>query len=190
MSRHDPDPSEADTTPLRVAASTGTSHTLRRLADHLLVIRPILFFPLLGVFVGVVFTLIGAGILFTAGHMAGGFIGGIGVIITVAFALLTLLTRRFEFDRQAGEWRVLRRIGSGRRYPLEQIRAVQLIPGGWHGGHGNRPQFYTYQCNLVLADPDRPRLNLTNVSNWEATWRIGSDLADFLGVRLLDEVSE
>ena len=177
-----------DTTPLRVAGSTGVSHDLRQPNEQLLVIRPVRFFPLLGAFFGLVFILVGAGILFASGHPGGWFVGGIGAVFAVIFALIGVLRRRFEFDRGAAVWRV-RRLGSHRRYPLDQIRAVQLIHGGWYGG-GDRPKFNTYQLNLVLTDPAVPRVNVTNTANWEATWNMASVLADFLDVPLLDEVSE
>jgi hypothetical protein len=179
---------EADTTPIRAAASTGMSHALRRPHGRLLLLTPLRFFPLIGGILGLVVLLVGAAIYVMSGHAGGLFVGGIGAVFAGAFFLIALLTRRFEFD-QAAKSMSVRRFGSSRRYPIEVVRAVQLIQGGWHGS-GNQPKFFTYQLNVVLDDPDRPRLNLTNTANWEATWRMGSELAEFLGVPLLDEVSK
>jgi hypothetical protein len=192
MKRQEDEPTSvplvADTTPLRVPGSTGVSHSLCRPNEQLLVIRPIRFFPILGGILGLVLTLVGAGTVFRSGAPAGWFVGGVGAVCVVASGLIALLSRRFEFDRGAGFWQA-RRLGPGRRYPLGRIQSVQLIHGGWYGG-GDRPAYNTYQLNLVLADPDRPRVNVTNTTNWEATWGMASALADFLGVPLQDEVSE
>jgi hypothetical protein len=177
---------DADTTPLRVAASTGISHALCRRHDRLMVIKPILFFPLLGGFVGLVLMLVGASIYLRSGHPASLFLGGIGTVFAVVFSLIVLLSRRFEFNREGGLM-LIRRFVSSRSCRLEEVRAVQLIQGGWHG---SQTKFFTYQLNLVLNNPIRSRMNITNTSNWEATWRMGSELAEFLGVPLLDEVSE
>ena len=176
-----------DTRPLRALASTGTSHALRRPDDRLLTLTPISFVPLVGGLFGLVILLVGGGIYLTSGHPGGLFVGGIGAVFALAFLLIVLTARRFEFDRERGLIRV-RRLGLRRCYPLERVRAIQLVPGGWHGS-GTRPKFFTYQLNVVFDDADRPRMNLTNHSNWEATWRAGSALAEFLGVPLLDEVS-
>lgn len=178
---------EVDTTPLRALASTGASHTLVRPRDSLLILKPIRVVPVVGCILGLVLLLVGLGIALRSGHPAAWFVGGIGLVITAAFSALVLFTRGFTFDREGGTY-LVRRFGSSRRNPLDQIRVVQLIPGGWHGS-GDRPKFYTYQLNLVLNDPEEPRLNLTNTSNWEETWRIASELADFLEVPLLDRVS-
>jgi hypothetical protein len=183
-----PPPAKADTTPLRVPASTGIGHCLRQPGEYRLEIRPVRFFPILGGAVGLVLALVGVGVVSGSGHPGGWFVGGIGAVAAVACSLIVLLGRRFEFDRRAAVWWV-RRLGSGHHYPLDEIRAVQLIHGGWYGG-GDRPRFNTYQLNLVLGDPDRPRVNVTNTANWEATWGMASALSDFLGVPLQDEVSE
>jgi hypothetical protein len=179
---------DADRTPLRAAASTGISHALRQPHDRLMRLTPIYFFPVLGGVFGLMFLLVGVGIYIKSGHSGGLFVGGIGAVVAIMFSLIALLTQRFEFNRD-GKLMIVRRLGSSRRYPLERVRAVQLIQGGWHG-RGTQPKFFTYQLNVVLDDPDRPRMNLTNTSNWEATWRMGSELAAFLGVPLLDDVSE
>jgi hypothetical protein len=126
--------------------------------------------------------------LLSSGHPAGWFVGGIGALYLVVFSLIALLSRRFAFDRGAAVLQV-RRLGSNRRFPLDHISAVQLIHGGWHGGH-DRPSFNTYQLNLVGGGADRPRMNVTNMANWEASWGIAWELAKFLNVPLQDEVTD
>lgn len=192
MKRQEDEPTSlpvvTDTTPLRVPASTGISHSLRRPNEQLLVIRPVRFFPMLGGFVGLVLTLVGVGIILKSYHPAGWFVGAIGAVAAVVWSVIALFGRQFEFDRGVAVLRV-RRLGSRHDYPLGRIIAVQLIHGGWYGG-GDRPTFNTYQLNLVLGGADRTRVNITSTANWEATWGMASALADFLGVPLLDEVSE
>jgi hypothetical protein len=177
-----------DKTPLRVPGSTGISHDLCRPNEKLLVIRPVRFFPILGGCLGLVFILVGAVVLLSSGHRGGWFVGGIGALFLLLFCLIALLSTRFEFDRGTAVLQV-RRFGSDRRYPLDRISAVQLIHGGWHGGH-DRPSFNTYQLNLVVGGADRSRMNVTNMANWEATWGIAWTLSRFLSVPLQDEVSE
>jgi len=80
-----------------------------------------------------------------------------------------------------------------RRRPLAEIIAVQIIEGGWHtakGQHGMRITYFTYQLNLILDDESVPRWNLTNHAHWDSTWQSGRDLADFLNVPFMDQVSE
>jgi hypothetical protein len=143
-------------------------------------------FPLwAGAATGLVFILIGAAI-WLSGEWAGAVFAGIGALCFLLFVLMVVFTKRVEFDRDSGSWSVRR--GGTRYRPLKCITAVQLIDGSWHGG-SEGARFFTYQLNLVLDDPDEPRLNLTNVSNWEATWQIGWQLSEFLGVELLDQVT-
>jgi hypothetical protein len=142
--------------------------------------------PWLGAGISLAVLLAGAGIYSTSGHPGGLFIGGLGALGTVALAGIALGSRRFDFDRVRGELRV-RRFGMTRTYPLDRIRAVQLIPGGWHAGASQRPGFYSYQMNLVLADPPRPRLNVTDTANRDKTRETGSTLAGFLKVPLLHD---
>lgn len=135
---------------------------------------------------GLVFGIIGTAV-WLSGEWAGALCFAIGALCFLFFVLMIVFTQRVEFDREAGTWS-MRRGGWTRYRPLDCIQAVQLIDGGWHGGvdHG---KYFTYQLNLVLDDAEQPRLNLTNVSNWDATWAIGSQLSEFLGVELLDQVS-
>ena len=178
----------ADTTPLRAIASTGISHVLvSRPEDRTIVVKPIVFFTWVGSVLGLTLLFTGTAISIASGNPAGLFVAGIGILIVFAFLLIALFQARVEFDCARGLM-LVKRLGMRRRHSLERVKAVQLIEGGWHTS-ANRPPFFTYQLNLVLDDPDVPRLNLTNASNWNATWTMGSELADFLGVRFQDQVS-
>jgi len=93
--------------------------------------------------------------------------------------------RWFRFDRQAGQLVIERRIGFRRvprverTCPLNAIQAVQLLYHGRHSvtepeGAGERQtisyrEFFCYELNLVLDDPQAPRLNLFNCSDWHGS---------------------
>ncbi len=179
---------KAETTPLAVLAQTGTSHVLTRANGELLSLRPRTFFPLVGMIFGGG-TLALGGYVVWQGNTAGYFIGVVGGVFVAVFLLLMAFTRRMDFDRTRGEL-VLRRLWSWRTIPLTSIQAVQLIEGGWQGGGSSQtPPFFTYQANLVLNNPDEPRLNMTNTSNWDATWTLASEVSEFLSVPLVNEVA-
>jgi hypothetical protein len=144
-----------------------------------------------------VFLFLGSGLLGVAVYSRQGderaislILGGIGLVFLVAGLLLFLLPARFEFDRSTSLFHYQRpflRLSC----PVTQIVAIQLLNGGWHGGKNpNSPVYFTYQVNLVLRDEARPRLLLTNHNHWDASWELAATLAEFLGVPLLDEVSE
>jgi hypothetical protein len=118
-------------------------------------------------------------------------LGGFGLIFLLPGMLLLALPRQFNFDLDRQEMTV--RPVAVQRRPLAGVLAVQLIEGGWHSVRNDKgvtTTYFTYQLNLVLDDARRPRLNLTNHSHWESTWQMGQELADFLQVPLLDDVSE
>src|SRR5437667_190750 len=66
-----------------------------------------------------------------------------------------------------------------RTCPLNAIQAVQLLYNGRHSvtepeGAGERQtisyrEFFCYELNLVLDDPQAPRLNLFNCSDWHGS---------------------
>jgi hypothetical protein len=178
----------ADTTPLRAIASTGISHViLSRPDDRTIVVKPTMFFTWAGGVVGLMLVFAGTAIFIASGNHAGLFVPGIGLLVVIAFLLIAMFQARVEFDCARGVM-LVKRLGMRRRHSLERVKAVQLIEGGWHTGTSGS-KFFTYQLNLVLDDPDVPRMNLTNASNWDATWTMGSELAEFLGVRFQDHVS-
>jgi hypothetical protein len=73
--------------------------------------------------------------------------------------------------------------------------AVQLVPGGlvdkapgpFGRGGGER---VSYQMNLVMADADQDRLNLTDDSDLDWARQAGQQIADFLGVPLIDQIAD
>ena len=102
-----------------------------------------------------------------------------------------LLGPRYRFDASDG-WMTVRHFWRTRRRPLEQIRAVQMIDAGWFGTKydegldGDSPvKFLSYQLNLVLDDPNEPRVFVTYNSDFTDMARKAKILADFLGVPLL-----
>jgi hypothetical protein len=103
------------------------------------------------------------------------------------------LPRRFDFDRAAGQVRVSWPC-PWRERPLSDVLAVQLIerPCPYRSGRGRRIGV-AYELILVLDDADRPRVSLTTYPDFpgdrEAAGAGAAELADFLGVALLDEVS-
>jgi hypothetical protein len=115
----------------------------------------------------------------------------IGVVFSLLGLALLVLPRRYRFDLETElmtvrSWRLLS------RRPLVEILAVQMIDGGWHrstSSHGVKTAFRTYQLNLVLDDPNQPRLNLSNYSDQDSTSEAARLLAEFLGVPFLEQVS-
>lgn len=118
--------------------------------------------------------------------------GVFGALLLPTGLLLLLSRRSFWFDREQGQLRI-RRLGFAWKRPLSDVAAIQLVEGGWHassGKNGIKSAYFTYQLNLILDDPETPRLNLSNHSDWEWSWRTGRQLADFLEVRFVDMASE
>ncbi|MEX2140105.1 MAG: hypothetical protein WD894_12640 [Pirellulales bacterium] len=96
---------------------------------------------------------------------------------------------RYRFDASDG-WMTVRHFWRTRRRPLAQIVAVQMIDSGWfgtrHGGlNVDKVKFFSYQLNLVLDDPNEPRVFVTYNSDFTDMARKAKILADFLGVPLL-----
>src|SRR5262245_43844222 len=133
------------------------------------------------------------------------------IILTgLLFGLLLLLLRAtlrrqrwLRFDRSTG-WLVCeRRVGfSPKRVtdwelPLHKVVAVQLLYNGSHTmtetTGGDQPsttvrQFYGYEMNLILDDPERNRVNLYSLSDWQWVRETGNRLAAFLGVPVIDKL--
>ena len=61
---------------------------------------------------------------------------------------------------------------------LSAIAAVQLLK--WY-------QVNLYQINLVLDDPNTPRIQVANAEDLAWAQHAGKHLADFLGVPLVDQ---
>jgi hypothetical protein len=104
--------------------------------------------------------------------------------------LLLVLPCRVEFDRDAGCMRTCR-LGSRRERPLREVLAIQLTKGYWRTRSGPG-----CQLNLVLDDDRQRRMCLSEHIDWKhmrVDWKVmratAAELAEFLGVALLDEVS-
>ena len=136
----------------------------------------------------------------------------LAVVMSIALlALLMVLVRAglaslrwITFDRKANQLVFERRVGfrSRRRieytYPLETIKAVQLLHSGHHSisdsqGAGEQQtishrQFHGYELNLVLDDSAVPRLNLASLTDWQWIRETGGRIAGFLGVPVIDKL--
>jgi hypothetical protein len=132
------------------------------------------------------------------------------MIVTV-FAVVAMLVRSslasmrwITFDRRAKQLVFERRVGfrNQRRiecsYPLETIRAVQLLHSGHRSvseSHGGGDQQWTthsefdgYELNLVLDDGAVPRLNLASLADWQWIRETGGRISEFLGVPVIDKL--
>ena len=71
---------------------------------------------------------------------------------------------------------------------------MQLIPGGLvekaAAPFGRGGERVSYQLNLVMADAYEDRLNITEDSDLGFTRQAGQQVADFLGVPLLDQIAD
>jgi hypothetical protein len=145
--------------------------------------------------------------------LAGVLILVIGLVAVSALLLLGFLAPRgfhrwVRFDRRTGLMTISRRrlgfrqsLQVVRSRPLTDIVCVQLLHAGSRSenseiGEPGTPgsvihqSFRSYQLNLVVDDPDEPRLNLS--SHADAQWMrdAGRRLADFLRVPLVDQLRE
>ncbi len=125
-----------------------------------------------------------------------------GLLFLVRLQLSGL--RSIRFDRAAGRLVIDRRVGFRRRtrteasYPLETVLAVQLLFNGLHSvsetlGQGDQQstsyrQFFGYELNLVLDDPNQRRLNLFSIADWAWIRRTGQTLGAFLQVPVIDKL--
>jgi hypothetical protein len=108
-------------------------------------------------------------------------------------ALKPLLLYRDQFDRQAGLL-TLGWFGFKGTYPLANVLAVQIVPGGLvdqpTGRFGRIRERVSYQLNLVVADGYEDRVNLTDDSDLAWARQAGQQLADFLNVPMIDQVAD
>jgi hypothetical protein len=163
--------------------------------------------------------IVGVPLMFlTAAAFPGLVVGLVGLpvwlaaVISIALlALLVLLVRAgmaslrwITFDRKAKQLTVARRIGFRNRrriectYPLESIKAVQLLHSGHHSiyesqGAGEQQsmshrQFHGYELNLVIDDSAVPRLNLASLTDWQWIRETGGRIAGLLGVPVIDKL--
>lgn len=111
---------------------------------------------------------------------AGGlFCFGIGVLMLCGLS-------RHVFDNGRGAYR---RSNVVLRWPIatpfRDLRAVQLlteVPRELKEAENRKRRYVAFQVNLVLSDPDRPRLHIFEDSDRDQTIRIARELAGFLGL--------
>jgi hypothetical protein len=82
------------------------------------------------------------------------------------------------------------RVDQGLDFPncvcaIKDIVAVQVLSGTWREDGQPGPGF---QVNLVLGDVNKPRVSLCEYSDLTAARDVGRSLADFLHVRLVEQV--
>jgi hypothetical protein len=183
------------TRPLEVGWVLGfRSMRLRRVSDERLVLRPtgvLLLFALGPLLFGIVFLVMGIEPALVGHPPWQDFLGlCLGVVPVLAFGVGCLVpARTYVFDRAAGVLRVSRLgLFSRRERPLREVAAVQLVRRSTSGPRRSRPRT-TYQLNLVLLDGRPDRMCLSNDNDWEATRAAAAELAGFLAVPFLDEVS-
>jgi hypothetical protein len=116
----------------------------------------------------------------------------LGPLAQVA-ALKPILLYGDRFDRQVGLL-ALGLFGLKGTYSLAKILAVQLVPGGLvhrtPGPFGHGGERVSYQLNLVMADVYQDRLNLTDDTHLVWTRQAAQQIAEFLGVPLLDQITD
>jgi hypothetical protein len=185
-----------ETTPLSVGGANFRDKTLQQLDERRLSIKPSVATRVMGIaflIVGLVPSAFSVYRLLRDRHQTEYWVLlGFGMIFFTAGLLVLVLSRRFDFDLDEGQM-AFRRFWPRRTRPLAQILAVQVIHGGWHTAKtkgGGQITYCTYQLNLVLDDPQQPRMNLSNHSDWDWTWQSGNTLAEFLEIPFLDSVSE
>jgi hypothetical protein len=130
-------------------------------------------------------------------------------LLVLSFLLMLIRSqlsslRWVRLDREAGELVIERKVGfrrqpcTDRACPLKAIQAVQLLYSGRHSvtrpeGYGEHQttsyrEFFSYELNLILDDPQMPRLNLFSLSDWQWIRQTGQLLGDFLAVPVIDKL--
>jgi hypothetical protein len=107
-------------------------------------------------------------------------------------------TNQLAFERRSG-FRNRRRFDKS--YPLDRIRAVQLLYSGHHsitesysdcgggqGGYQSHREFHGYELNLILDDVSNPRLHLLCLADWKWIRETGRQIGEFLGVSVIDKL--
>jgi hypothetical protein len=117
----------------------------------------------------------------------------LGTLSQFSAFLKPLLLYRDHFDRRAGLL-TLGWFGLKGTYPLAKVLAIQLVPGGLvdkaPAPFGRGVERVSYQLNLVIADTYEDRLNLTNDFDLAWTRQAGQQVADFLGVPVIDQIAD
>ena len=116
----------------------------------------------------------------------------LGVLLLLGWGLpfsifgVKLLGRRCLFDSRAGEL-TIRQFARTRRRPLTDILAVQVVKAGRFGSNSSEgnESFVSYQINVMLDDPNEPRLFVAFHRDQPDLAEKAKQLADFLNVPLL-----
>ena len=101
-----------------------------------------------------------------------------------------LLGPRYRFDTATAQLLTVRHFWRTRRLPLANILAVQVIHAGWFGSGSDESDgedFASYQMNLILDNPNEPRLFVAYNYDLADLVTKAKLLADFLGVPLLEK---
>ncbi len=107
----------------------------------------------------------------------------VACVVFYLLILLKTLGRQARFDRERGTL-TLRRVGRGGQLgrratlPLASVKAVETAKVGYAADY--------YLLNLLLDDPQQPRLNLSMDADAAVVRRAAARAASFLGVPLLD----
>lgn len=171
------------TIPITKSVANFVSHRLQQPRNGLMKLYPsgqLLIFCLVSVLAGM--GVISFALTVRQGPWLDGISLALGGLFVVLGLTLPFTNLRFEFDRDAGEFRCRRWLFS-RTQSLADIVAVQLIDGGLHKlptQNGRSLEFRSYELNLVLVGSDFPRANLANHADLEVTRQVAVQLADFL----------
>jgi hypothetical protein len=131
-----------------------------------------------------------------------------GVLTLVVWLVLGMSSMGcwVTFDRRQGLITVSKRPFGWRRQPrvvrsclLQDVSAVQLVYGGvvedsLPQSPYDQPslpiirQYDWYKFDLVFRDPTIPRLNLAGDSDWTWMPQVGREVAEFLGVPVIDQL--
>jgi len=107
------------------------------------------------------------------------------------FMGIWLLGPCYRFDTGAAQLLTVRHFWRTRRLPLADILAVQVIDAGWFGSGSDESDgeaFASYQMNLILDNPNEPRLFVAYNYDLADLVTKAKLLADFLGVPLLEKI--
>lgn len=104
----------------------------------------------------------------------------------IAGVALLALPRTLRFDRKTKRLRITN-LWQKQILMLSDIKSLQLIPGRsiqlGNRKHGrSRPTVSTVQLNLVMGDPEFPRINISHDISRKSAIRIGRLLSQFLDV--------
>jgi serine/threonine protein kinase len=188
-----------DTYPLRTSSASFRNKTISQPSPDCLTLRPSRAYRI----VFLAFLVAGSaglvGLYFFLKAFSARFSSGLPVLLFWALAVIQFLVfvippvyflffrdSETRFDRSTGRVSHPLPWWGRRERPLKDILAVQVISGGAH--LSSNSNYFTYELNLVLEDPDRQRLNLSNHADAAWTRQAGKQLADFLRVPLLDRL--